>query len=64
MTLEEYKEYHWDPRDEEDVPAKCPWCRGGWIILEGSLGYECTDCNGTGRRQIEEEELETVEELI
>lgn len=31
----------------------CPYCNNGRITIEGSYGYDCPDCNGTG--YIEEE---------
>lgn len=27
---------------------KCPYCYAGRITIEGSYGYRCPDCHGTG----------------
>lgn len=32
---------------------ECPYCENGRITIEGSYGYRCPDCNGTGYIQEE-----------
>ncbi len=36
------------------MDKKCPFCVGGKITIDGSLGYRCPDCGGSGRIEIED----------
>ena len=52
-------------RDEpdDDGPRKCPYCRRGFVSVDGgSYGYRCPDCDGSGWITPEEDEPEETEE--
>ena len=41
--------------------VKCPHCRGGRISVDGgSLGYDCPDCDGSGRIEVEGDSMEEI----
>ena len=49
------------------MPGSCRWCQGrGYLNVEpnSSLSYACTDCDGTGMEQPEEEECKVCGEMV
>ena len=48
---------------DDDGPRKCPYCRRGFVSVDGgSYGYRCPDCDGSGWITPEEDEPEETEE--
>jgi len=49
------------------MPGSCKWCHGrGYLTVEpnSSLSYACTDCDGTGMEQPEEEECVVCGQMV
>ena len=49
------------------MPGSCRWCQGrGYLNVEpnSSLSYACTDCDGTGMEQPEEEECKVCGSMV